>query len=330
MTDKNNLVPESHSLETENPADVGDAPIDDAPKDDAPKDDAPKDDAPKDDVSNEELDPSTAPAAESSGKAEAVDSENSEAEAVDSESSDSESSDSESSEAAAEEAEPAVDFDDLEDEFDDDFVDEDEDENEDAAPLESLVEEGATSDDIEMSWYILKVQVNRETSICDALRRRVSVAGLDHFFSDILVPTEDVREFNKNGKQRIVKRKLYPGYVVVQMAINDESWFLVRETSGIGDFTGAAGKPAPLTEDEIDRILKTTLPSEKEKTEENVKIGIKYKVGDRVRVKEGNFQNYEGDVSNIDERNGRVTVLINIFNRPNPVELDHWQVEEFE
>ena len=228
-------------------------------------------------------------------------------------------------------SEPEVELgDDLDDEFEDDFVDDDEDENEDAAPIETLVEETAEADDLEMNWYILKVQVNRETSICDALRRRVSVAGLDHYFSDILVPTEDIREFTKSGKQRIVKRKLYPGYVVVRMAITDESWFLVRETPGIGDFTGAAGKPAPLTQDEIDRILQTTLPSEKEKSDENVKIGIKYKVGDRVRVKEGNFQNYEGDVSNIDERNGRVTVMINIFNRPNPVELDHWQVEEFE
>jgi transcriptional antiterminator NusG len=210
-----------------------------------------------------------------------------------------------------------------------DESDEDLDEDEDAAPLEDLVEEEPADEDIRMDWYILKVQVNRENSICDALRRRVKVAGLDRFFGEILVPTEDVREFTKSGKQRIVKRKLYPGYIVVNMSINDDSWFLVRETPGIGDFTGAAGKPAPLSSDEIERIVASTRPETVADSEEaTVKTAIKFKPGDRVRVKEGYFQNYEGDVSSIDERNGRVTVMINIFGRPNPVTLDHWQVED--
>ena len=205
---------------------------------------------------------------------------------------------------------------------------EDEAGDEDASPIEELVdEEVVVDDDLEMEWYILKIQVNRETSICAALQRRVKMAGYEPYFGDILVPTEDVREFTKSGKQRIVKRKLYPGYIVVKMAINDDTWFLVRETPGIGDFTGAAGKPAPLSADEIKRIIETTRPPEDEESEEP-KTAIKFNVGDRVRVKEGYFQNYEGEVSNIDERNGRVTVMINIFGRPNPVELDHWQVED--
>jgi transcriptional antiterminator NusG len=213
------------------------------------------------------------------------------------------------------------------------MVDEDEelyeDEGEDVSPIEEFVDESVTAggDDVDMDWYILKVQVNRENSICDALRRRVKVAGMEHYFGDVLVPTEDVREFSKAGKQRIVKRKLYPGYIVVNMAINDDSWFLVRETSGIGDFTGAAGKPAPLSTEEISRIIATTNPPEEEEGEENIKTAIPFKVGDRVRVKEGYFQNHEGEVSDVDERNGRITVMINIFGRPNPVELDHWHVE---
>ena len=183
--------------------------------------------------------------------------------------------------------------------------------------------------DLEFNWYILKVQVNREKSICEALIRRVKQAGYEKYFDEILVPTEDVREFSKSGKQKVVKRKLYPGYVVVRMAINDETWFLVRETPGIGDFTGAAGKPAPLKQEEIDRIISTSKPVEDDDGDEPaIKTAIKFKEGDRVRVKEGYFQNYEGDVSNIDERNGRITVMINIFGRPNPVELDHWQVED--
>ena len=209
--------------------------------------------------------------------------------------------------------------------------DEEEDEgDEDASPIEEFVEEEVVADDdLEMRWYILKVQVNREGSVCDALTRRVKQAGYEKYFGDILVPTEDVREFTKSGKQKIVKRKLYPGYVVVRMSINDDTWFLVRETPGIGDFTGAAGKPAPLMKEEIDRIIATSKPEEDDEGEEPaIKTAIKFKDGDRVRVKEGYFQNYEGDVSNIDERNGRITVMINIFGRPNPVELDHWQVEE--
>ncbi len=211
------------------------------------------------------------------------------------------------------------------------FDDADQDEeagDEDASPIEELVDDEVVVDeDLEMEWYILKVQVNRETTICAALQRRVKMAGYEPFFGDILVPTEDVREFTKAGKQRIVKRKLYPGYIVVKMAINDDTWFLVRETPGIGDFTGAAGKPAPLSEEEIKRIIDAARPPEDEESEEP-KTAIKFNVGDRVRVKEGYFQNYEGEVSNIDERNGRVTVMIGIFGRPNPVELDHWQVED--
>ena len=141
--------------------------------------------------------------------------------------------------------------------------DEDEDEDEDVSPIDEFVDEASLpveGEEIEMNWYILKVQVNREKTICEQLKRRVSVAGLDRYFGDIVVPTEDVREFNKAGKQRVVKRKLYPGYVVVKMAINDESWFLVRETSGIGDFTGSSGKPAALAPEEIARILATSRP----------------------------------------------------------------------
>jgi transcriptional antiterminator NusG len=215
-----------------------------------------------------------------------------------------------------------------------DMVDDDEEEveyegDEDVSPIEEFVD-GAVADnseEVEMKWYILKVQVNRENSICDALNRRVKVAGVERFFGEVLVPTEDVREFNKAGKQRITKRKLYPGYIVVNMEINDDSWFLVRETSGIGDFTGAAGKPAPLTPEEVSRIIATTKPEVEEDGEDNIKTAIPFKAGDRVRVKEGYFQNHEGEVSAVDERNGRITVMINIFGRPNPVELDHWHVE---
>jgi len=213
----------------------------------------------------------------------------------------------------------------------DDIVDDDyeeEEEDEDVSPLEEFVEEAPVIDDeIEMNWYILKVQVNREKGICEALKRQVAQGGMEHYFSDVLVPTEDVREFTKAGKQRITKRKLYPGYIVVRMAINDDSWFLVRETSGIGDFAGASGSPVPLSQTEIDRILQAARPEEQGE-EEQIKTAIPFKVGERVRIKEGYFQNYEGDISNIDERNGRIEVMIDIFGRPNPVDMDHWHAEK--
>ena len=215
----------------------------------------------------------------------------------------------------------------------DDIVDDDYDlteeaDDDSASPIEEFVEETEeVEDEIKMDWYILKVQVNREKGICENLQRQVKQAGMEHYFGEVLVPTEDVREFKKDGKQRITKRKLYPGYVVVNMAINDDSWFLVRETSGIGDFAGAAGRPAPLTQPEIDRILQAARPEEQGE-EEEIKTAIPFKIGERVRIKEGYFQNYEGDISNIDERNGRIEVMIDIFGRPNPVDMDHWHAEK--
>jgi transcriptional antiterminator NusG len=174
-------------------------------------------------------------------------------------------------------------------------------------------------------WYILKVQVNREESIRRALERRVKVAGLERFFGEIVVPTEDVAEYNKSGKRRIVKKKLYPGYLMIHLALNDDTWFLVRETPGIGDFTGSAGKPTPMEPHEVQRIVMASKGVES--GESPVKTAIPFKSGDRVRVKEGYFENFEGDVESIDEANGRITVMINIFGRSTPVELEHWQVE---
>ncbi len=172
-----------------------------------------------------------------------------------------------------------------------------------------------------MDWYILKVQSNREESIKEGLLRRVAIAGLEYFFGDVIVPTEKVTEF-KAGKKRVRKRKLYPGYLVVQMEINDDTWFLVRETPGIGDFTGAAGRPAPMLPHEVSRIL----AKQEEKSEKAPKLNISFRPGDQVKINEGTFENFEGQVQSIDEQNGRVTVMINIFGRSTPVELEYWQI----
>ncbi|HZL88375.1 MAG TPA: transcription termination/antitermination protein NusG [Pirellulaceae bacterium] len=194
-----------------------------------------------------------------------------------------------------------------------------------AEPLE-FIDESQEQEDLRFDWYILKVQVNREDSIKDALLRRVKMEDKERFFREIVVPTEDMAEFTKTGKRKIVKKKIYPGYILVNMAINDETWFLVRETPGIGDFTGSAGKPTPMLQHDVDRILRTSKVIEDEAGQ--VRTAIPFKSGDRVRVKEGYFQNFEGDVDAIDQANGRVTVMINIFGRSTPVELEHWQIEK--
>ncbi len=174
----------------------------------------------------------------------------------------------------------------------------------------------------ERHWYILKVQSNREDSIRDALLRRVKVAGLLGFFGEIIVPIEMVSEF-KAGKKRVVKRKLYPGYIMVNMELNEDTWFLVRETPGIGDFTGSGGKPSPMLAQEVSRII----TNKEETATETAPLKIKFKPSDRVKITEGTFENFEGDVDSIDQSNGRVTVMINIFGRSTPVELEYWQIE---
>jgi transcriptional antiterminator NusG len=176
--------------------------------------------------------------------------------------------------------------------------------------------------DLSKDWYIIKVQSNREESIREGLLRRVKVAGLEDYFGEVIVPTETVTEF-KGGKKRVVKRKLYPGYIVVNMALTDETWFLVRETPGIGDFTGAAGKPSPMRPQEVEKIV----VKEKAVEAETPTLSIAFKPGARVKINEGTFENFEGEVHTIDAANGRVTVMINIFGRSTPVELEYWQVE---
>lgn len=175
---------------------------------------------------------------------------------------------------------------------------------------------------IQLDWYILKVQSNRERSVADALKRKVAIEGLDKYVGEIIVPTEKVTEF-KGGKKKIVERKLYPGYIVVHMHINDDTWFAVRETTGIGDFTGAGGRPSPMLPHEVARIVQT----EEEESQEAPKLDIRFKSGDRVKVKEGTFEGFEGEVSAIDAQSGKITVMINIFGRSTPVELEYWQVE---
>jgi transcriptional antiterminator NusG len=191
----------------------------------------------------------------------------------------------------------------------------------DAKPVAS-----AADDEIapvgDKKWYILKVQSNREDSISDTLERRIRMQGLDRYFGKVIVPKEQVTEF-KSGKKRVVSRKLYPGYILVNMILNDETWYLVRETGGIGDFTGSAGRPSPMLQADVDKLLNKSAV----KPDEAPRLKINFKKGDRVKITEGTFENFEGEVEQIDEANGRVTVMLSIFGRSTPVDIEYWQIE---
>ena len=193
--------------------------------------------------------------------------------------------------------------------------------DENAKPIEM-----ATDDDSpvvgERHWYILKVQSNREDSIRETLLRRISMQGMDKWFGEVIVPKEQVTEF-KGGKKRVVSRKLYPGYILVNMILNDETWYLVRETGGIGDFTGSAGRPSPMLPADVAKLLH----KDEETAAEAPRLKINFKKGDRVKINEGTFENFEGEVEQIDEANGRVTVMLSIFGRSTPVDIEYWQIE---
>lgn len=174
----------------------------------------------------------------------------------------------------------------------------------------------------QFKWYVLKVQTNREKSIKENLERRIRRDSLETSFGRIVIPTEKIVE-TKSGKRRVVERKMYPGYLFIQLILNDETWYLVRDTSGVGDFTGTGGVPTPMDDGEIDRMLQV-----EEAHDEPAKIKIQLSRGDVVKIKEGTFDTFEGSIESIDETSGKIIVLIEIFGRSTPVELEYWQVEK--
>ena len=176
-------------------------------------------------------------------------------------------------------------------------------------------------------WFVLRVQSNREESVRVNLGKLHEREKARDRVPEILVPTEAVTEM-RAGKRHIVQRKLYPGYVIVQVVVDEHGsipqdlWQLVRETSGVGDFIGAE-KPWPMAENEVGRILGQT----EEVAEEAPKLKIDLKEGQMIQIKEGPFKSVEGYVEEVNPASGKVKVVINIFNRATPVELEHWQVQ---
>ena len=175
-------------------------------------------------------------------------------------------------------------------------------------------------------WYVLRVQSNKEEQVSETLERRVKMAGpeMEKIISRVLVPSEKVTEM-KGGKKRITRRRLYPGYVMVEMVLTEESQYLVKDTPGVGDFVGPTAKtPVPLTAQEVDKMLGDV---KKTAEETQPKIRITFSPGDSVQIKEGPFQNFDGVVDEIIPDKGLVKVIVTIFGRSTPVELEYWQME---
>jgi transcriptional antiterminator NusG len=180
-----------------------------------------------------------------------------------------------------------------------------------------------------MGWYVLRVASNKEDQVREALERKVAIEGLEDRIGRIVVPTQ-IEKRMRSGVARIHQRKLYPGYVFVEMQTEDDGsipehvWFLVKETTGVGDFIGSGGKPSPMSGHDAEKMLLAAQRS----AEDAPGLGIPFKVGDRVKIREGSFESFEGDVETVDESKGVVTVLLTIFGRATPVDVEYWQLEK--
>jgi len=170
-------------------------------------------------------------------------------------------------------------------------------------------------------WYVLRVQAGREDQVMDNLLKRARAAGLEDKLPRIISPTERVSEI-KGGQKTVVERKIYPGYLMVEIELDEDTMFLVKDTPGVGDFLGTPNHPIAMTQEEVDKIT-----MEAESKEATPAPRIEFEVGDNVRIKEGPFLNFDGVVEEVSPEKGVVRVIVTIFGRATPVELEYWQVE---
>ena len=177
-------------------------------------------------------------------------------------------------------------------------------------------------------WFVLKVASNREDSVREALERKIKIENLGDLIGRVLVPKERVKHV-KGGQQKLADRKLYPGYVFIEMdlasdgTIQEPAYYLFKETQGVGDFIGHKNKPTPMADKEIEKIL-----AEAEKPEAGPAVKVDFLKGDAVKIKEGPFESFEGNVDEIFPDKGVVRVIVTIFGRATPLELEYWQLEK--
>ncbi|MCA9284513.1 MAG: transcription termination/antitermination factor NusG [Phycisphaerales bacterium] len=181
-----------------------------------------------------------------------------------------------------------------------------------------------------MDWFVLRVASNKENSVRETLLRKVQIEGMEHLVGRIMVPTEKIRTL-KGAKPKVTEQKLYPGYVFVEMALESDGripqdvFFLIKETTGVGDFVGTAGRPTPLGPPDVEKML-----FDSRRPEETPTIKMEFAKGDHVTIKEGPFQNFQGTVDEVLPERGLVRVLVTIFGRQAPIELEYWQIARAE
>lgn len=180
-----------------------------------------------------------------------------------------------------------------------------------------------------MRWYVLKVASNKEDRVRDGLERKIAIEGLDKTVGRILVPVVKERKM-RGGQVKVTRRKLYPGYVFVEMiteedgSVPEDMWFTIKESSGVGDFIASGGKPVPMSVHDVTAMLAACQKSE----EDQGLSGLDLVKGDVVKITEGSFESFEGEVDAIDKRRGMVTVILQVFGRATPVEVEYWQLEK--
>jgi transcriptional antiterminator NusG len=179
-----------------------------------------------------------------------------------------------------------------------------------------------------MQFFVLRVASNKEDRVREALLRKVKIEGTEDIVGRILVPTERVRSM-KGGVRKESDRKLYPGYVFIELTLDkngmipEKVWFLIKETDGVGDFIGSNGKPTPMSPKDQAKMLE-----EAERPEDAPGLKTEYQKGDKIKVTDGAFINFEGEVDEIIPDKGMVRIITTIFGRPTPLELEYWQIEK--
>jgi len=172
----------------------------------------------------------------------------------------------------------------------------------------------------ERRWYVIHTYSGYEETVAKNLRQRIEAFGMQDKIFNVIVPKEKKIKI-KNGKREIIEEKIYPGYVLVEMIVTDDSWYVVRNTPNVTGFVGAGTTPIPISDEEIEKLKKRMELKEPE-------YKIEVEKGDLVKVIEGVFKGFEGKVDEVDREKGKVKVLINIFGRETPVELDYLQIKK--